>query len=326
MENKLVSIIVPVYGVEKELPRCLDSLLDQTYKNIEILLVDDGSPDQCPQICDFYGEKDQRVRVFHKKNGGLSAARNYALERVTGEYISFVDGDDWVEKDFIEILVHDLEVHHADISIIGYALAWENGKCLNQTSENVYEVLDREQAIRELFIQQKFQCMSCTKLYKKSLFDSVRFPEGKLFEDIAVSLDLFRQCSSVVVNGTSKYMYYQRANSIVNSKMNEDKLVMLEFVGKMVEYAKTQGGMYIIEAEAFYLKSALMLILQAYNSPQDGEVIRLTNILKEEIKKHKKYIFRNPYIEKRRRIVLRAILIGVSPKLINKLWKVKVSQ
>ena len=202
----------------------------------------------------------------------------------------------------------------------------ENGKYLNQTSENVYEVLDREQAIRELFIQQKFQCMSCTKLYKKSLFDSVRFPEGKLFEDIAVSLELFRQCSSVVVNGTSKYMYYQRANSIVNSKMNEDKLVMLEFVGKMVEYAKTQGGMYIIEAEAFYLKSALMLILQAYNSPQDGEVIRLTNILKEEIKKHKKYIFRNPYIEKRRRIVLRAILIGVSPKLINKLWKVKVSQ
>ena len=94
----------------------------------------------------------------------------------------------------------------------------------------------------------------------------------------------------------------------------------------MVEYAKTQGGMYIIEAEAFYLKSALMLILQAYNSPQDGEVIRLTNILKEEIKKHKKYIFRNPYIEKRRRIVLRAILIGVSPKLINKLWKAKVSQ
>lgn len=326
MENKLVSIIVPAYGVEKELPRCLDSLLNQTYKNIEILLVDDGSPDQCPQICDTYGEKDQRVRVFHKENGGLSSARNYALDRVSGDYISFVDGDDWVTKDFIEVLVHDLETNHADMSIIGYSLAWENGKYLSQTPEHVYEVLDGDQAMRELFIQQKFQCMSCTKLYKRNLFDTVRFPVGKLFEDIAVSLDLFRQCSVVAVNGRSKYMYYQRTDSIVNSKMTEKKLVMLDFVGEMVEYARSHGGTYIMEAESFYLKSALMLILQAFNSPQDEEVRRLTSVLKGEILKHKKYIFRNPYIEKRRRIVLRAILMGVSPKLINKLWKAKVSQ
>lgn len=326
MGNKLVSIIVPAYGVEKELPRCLDSLLNQTYKNIEILLVDDGSPDQCPQICDTYGEKDQRVRVFHKENGGLSSARNYALDRVSGDYISFVDGDDWVTKDFIEVLVHDLETNHADMSIIGYSLAWENGKYLSQTPEHVYEVLDGDQAMRELFIQRKFQCMSWTKLYKRELFHSVRFPDGKLFEDIAVSIDLFRQCSTIVVNGTSKYMYYQRPNSIVNSQMNENKLVMLDFVEEMVEYARKQGGIYIREAESFYLKSALMLILQAYNSPQDEEVRRLTKILKGEIQKHKKYIFRNPYIERRRKIVLRAILMGVSPRLINKLWKVKVSQ
>lgn len=118
MEKNLVSIIVPVYKVEKELSCCVDSILKQIYKNIEILLIDDGNP----VICDSYMKKDARVRVFHKENGGLSSARNYWLDRIRGKYISFIDSDDWVDNDFIEVMINSLEKEKADISIIGYKL------------------------------------------------------------------------------------------------------------------------------------------------------------------------------------------------------------
>ena len=117
-----VSIIVPIYKVEKELDRCVRSLLGQTYKNIEIILINDGSPDSCPQLCEKYARKDRRIKVVHKENGGLSSARNRGLEVAEGQYISFVDGDDWVEPDFIEALINNLKREKADISIIGYTM------------------------------------------------------------------------------------------------------------------------------------------------------------------------------------------------------------
>lgn len=326
MADNLVSVIVPVYKVEKELTRCLDSILSQTYKNLEILIVDDGSPDRCPQICDTYAKKDHRIKVFHKENGGLSSARNYAIERASGDYIAFIDSDDWVEDNFIELLLNNLLKEQADLSIVGYIFAWDSGKVQGNTIGNEYEVMNTEQAIRELFIQKKFQCMVCTKLYKKELFNQVRFPEGKLFEDIAIGLDIFKQCHKVVFDGQQKYYYFQRADSIFNSRFDKNKLSMLDFIEGMIAYSKSRGGIYDTEAEAFYLRASLMLILQAYNSMGDAETDESIKILRDQIKKHRKYIVGNPYIEIRRKIVLLAILMRVSPKLLNKLWKVKVNR
>ena len=133
-----VSIIVPIYKVEKELDRCVRSLLGQTYKNIEIILINDGSPDSCPQLCEKYARKDRRIKVVHKENGGLSSARNRGLEVAEGQYISFVDGDDWVEPDFIEALINNLKREKADISIIGYTMIWDNGNSRRFSNDDQY--------------------------------------------------------------------------------------------------------------------------------------------------------------------------------------------
>lgn len=323
--NDLISIIVPVYKVEKELPKCLDSILTQTYSKLEILLIDDGSPDRCPEICEEYARKDDRIKVFHKVNGGLSSARNYGLDRCTGEYIAFVDSDDWITPDFIETLWRNLKKENADLSIVGYALAWESGEKMPYSDEKEYLVFDKEQAIREMMIQQRFQCMVCIKLHKKELFKEVRFPEGKLFEDAAITLDIFKQCERVVFCGKPLYMYYQRAESIVNSGFGKKKLDMLKYSEGMIEYSNENNKIYDIEAHTFYLQAALMLILQAYNDPDNSDSQYAMKYIYGEIKKYKKYIFHNPYIQTRRKIVMLAILMKVSPKIINKLWKVKVN-
>lgn len=126
MESKLISVIVPVYNVEKYLSKCIDSILAQTYKNLEIILVDDGSPDNCPKICDEYAKKDNRIKVIHKENGGLSAARNVALDIAKGEYIGFVDSDDFIAEDMYEVLYNLAEKYNAEISSVSFYKVIEN--------------------------------------------------------------------------------------------------------------------------------------------------------------------------------------------------------
>lgn len=125
--DPMISVIVPIYNVEKYLARCVDSIVNQTYKNLEIILVDDGSPDRCPQVCDDYAEKDSRIKVVHKKNGGLSDARNAGMAVATGEYISFIDSDDWIETSMFELLLNNIFQYDCEISCGGIMMVWENG-------------------------------------------------------------------------------------------------------------------------------------------------------------------------------------------------------
>lgn len=323
-ENSLVSIIVPIYKVEKELDRCVQSILKQTYKNIELILVDDGSPDQCPEMCDKYAKRDKRIVTIHKKNGGLSDARNAGLDIAQGEYVAFIDSDDWVSENFIEDLIHNLKDTEADISICGYIIIDDMEKMRSYTVKKEREVLEHEDSIRELFSQKKFNCMVCTKLYKKELFDKIRFPKGKLFEDIAISLPLFERCERCVITNKKMYYYFQRQEGIVNSKFTKQKLDMLEFSHRMVDYSHKHDHKYDMEAEAFYLKAVLMLLIQAYKDIMVEDAKGATLLLKNELKKHKKYIWNNAHIEKRRQIVMYAFLYGVSAKLLVKLWKIKM--
>ncbi|MCI9078407.1 MAG: glycosyltransferase [Lachnospiraceae bacterium] len=322
--NPLVSIIVPVYKVEKELSRCMQSILRQTYENIEIILVDDGSPDKCPEMCDKYAELDDRIRVIHKENGGLSDARNVGLDNIKGEYISFIDSDDWVDKKFIEILVKNLENTDSDIAICGYRMVNDRGETRPYTINMPKEVLSKNQALHELFAQHKYGCMACTKLYRKYLFENVRFPKGKFFEDIAVSLPVFKQIKRCIIVQDMLYYYFQRENSIVNSTFSMEKLEMLEFSQCMIDYSHRHGHKYDNEAEAFYLKSVLMILLQAYKDIKIRDAKKASMFLKKELKKHKKYIWNNVYIEKRRQIVMYAFLYRVPAKLLVKLWELKM--
>ena len=181
--EKLVSIIVPVYNVEKYLSKCIDSILAQTYKNLEIILVDDGSKDNSGTICDEYSKKDKRIKIIHKPNGGISDVRNHGLKIATGDYIGFVDSDDYIAEDMFETLVSLLEKNDADISIVSF-YEYYNGKLIGVRENENVEIMNKVEAIKELLIDRKIQSYTWNKLFKKELFDGLQFPVGKNFEDI----------------------------------------------------------------------------------------------------------------------------------------------
>ncbi|MBO7550895.1 MAG: glycosyltransferase family 2 protein [Fibrobacter sp.] len=212
----LVSIIVPIYKVEPYLRRCLDSIVNQTYTNLEIILVDDGSPDDCPQICDEYAARDKRIVVIHKENGGLSDARNAGLDICKGEYISFVDSDDWVENEYILCLVENALSTNSDITIVNHDLVWDNHQLKSEPFESC--IIDDKKAFRKIILSQTIHLgISCGKLYKKRLFKDIRFPKGKIHEDDFTSYKLIYEANRICCIDRVLYHYYQRQDSITKT-------------------------------------------------------------------------------------------------------------
>ena len=200
--SKLVSIIVPVYKVEQYLKRCMDSVLNQTYKNIEIILVDDGSPDNCPALCDEYEKIDSRVRVIHKENGGLSSARNVALDSVKGDYIFFVDSDDWLALDTLEVLNEYLE---KDYDMISFQRTYLTEEKVVEKGEKNPKDMDVSQYIDASFLG-RYDFFVTTKIFKTEVFNNVRFLEGRNYEDLEVMHRLFLNMKKVV--GLDYFLYY----------------------------------------------------------------------------------------------------------------------
>lgn len=319
MKSKKVSIIVPVYKVEKFLERCVESIIKQTYQNIEIILIDDESPDECPKMCDQYEIKDNRIKVIHKKNGGLSDARNAGLDIASGEYIAFVDSDDWIESDFIETLYMNAEREKADISVVGYQLIWEDGRIRRFSRDEEYYVFDRENAIRELLKQQKFQCMVCQKMYRKQIFETIRFPVGKIYEDVAIGLSTFLKAERVVVSGKVKYNYFQRSDSIVNAKFDKRKLFFLECCNKIIDYSDSQNKLFDLEAHTFYLRALMMFTLQLYQLDEE-KYESTVKWLENEIRRCRRFIWKNPSIELKKKIVLSLICVQFPRRILVTLW------
>jgi len=215
MQNPLISIIVPIYKVEEYIKNCIDSIISQTYKNLEIILVDDGSPDNCGNICEEYSLKDKRIKVIHKKNGGLSSARNAGLDIASGEYIGFIDSDDWIEGDMYESLYNALVEHNADISVCGRYIVQGNRITTISDSEKA-EVFTRREALSELVLDEYsgMKNFAWDKLYKKELFENIRYPEGKYYEDIFTTYKLFSLSNKIVDIKSPKYYYLLREDSI----------------------------------------------------------------------------------------------------------------
>lgn len=226
-----ISVIIPVYKVEKYLKRCVESVLAQTYRDLEIILVDDGSPDRCPTLCEELAATDTRVKVIHKENGGLSSARNAGIAAASGAYIGFVDSDDYILPEMYEKLYHALCDNDADISICNYAYVDEDTGAIDEekAAEDpvVTEVLTREQAyekINQLWKYSYYYVTAWNKLYKKELFEGCLFAEGKLHEDEFIVHYLFEKCQQVAVTGDVLYMYVQRQDSITNSTVSLKRL------------------------------------------------------------------------------------------------------
>ena len=222
MQNDLplISVIIPVYKVEKYLDRCVESVVSQTYKNLEIILVDDGSPDKCPQMCDDWARKDSRIKVIHKENGGLSSARNAALDIISGDYLTFIDSDDYVRADMLEIMYSRLISDNSDMAVCNYKCFTDNGE--EEYWDNTYpvndDIIDVNEAHRRICFDEYWHyVIACCKLYKSSLFDDLRFPEGKLHEDIFTSHLVIDKCNKVSCVSDALYFYYQNDSSITHN-------------------------------------------------------------------------------------------------------------
>ena len=224
--NELISIIVPVYNVEQYLNKCVESIINQTYKNIEIILVNDGSTDNSGKLCDELKLRDDRIQVIHKQNGGLSDARNAGLKIAKGEYIGFVDSDDYIAKDMFETLYNLNKKYNSEISIVSFYEIYKDKIIGVRNSKNLQE-LNKIDAIKELLIDTNIQSYAWNKLFKKELFEGLEFPTNKNFEDIATTLLLFERANKIVLFEEPKYYYVRRDNSIVgirNYKTYKDYL------------------------------------------------------------------------------------------------------
>ena len=224
----LVSIIVPVYKVEKYLRQCLDSLVSQTYSNIEIILVDDGSPDNCGIICDEYAEKDSRIIVIHKKNEGLSAARNNGIDIAKGEYLMFVDSDDWVEPTYCERALEQAILQNAACVAFGFCTFRTNGEIISMAPLSS-RFISAEEAIA-CMVERKFPYSYVwNKIYKRSLFKDLRFPLGVIYEDNAILYLVFHLAKGVYVFNDRLYNYRRREGSLSIDKLYSEQMVRDRF-------------------------------------------------------------------------------------------------
>lgn len=216
---KLISIIVPVYNVEKYLPQCIDSLINQTYKNLEIILVDDGSTDSSGIICDNYSRIDSRIKVIHKTNGGQGSARNAALDVAKGEYIGFVDSDDWVKNDMYESLYTAIKKYDADISACGQYDVEYSRSVMMRVSDTI-QLMDTSEALKSYFTYTLLATAVWDKLYKRELWSEIRFPQV-FREDIFVTYKIIANAKKIVHIGDAKYFYRIRNNSSEHTKYSE---------------------------------------------------------------------------------------------------------
>ena len=236
----MVSIIVPVYNVKRYLPACIESVLGQTYSDWELLLVDDGSTDGSGKLCDEYADLDNRVRVFHKENGGVSSARNLALDNMTGAFCIMLDSDDLIHPSLLEDSLKIIHETQTDAVIYGYEKVDENFTLEQNQRKNEtcsIEVLSTNEVVPEILLGQKFRMMACNKLYKKELWEGIRYPLGRKYgDDTSVTYRLMSRCKKVAFTSTKYYYYRDRPNSALHTVISEDNLQLFDTYSEMLSF------------------------------------------------------------------------------------------
>lgn len=291
MEGKeLISIIIPVYNVENYLERCIQSVIKQTYSEIEIILVNDGSTDDSGDICDYYMNIDKRINVIHKNNGGLSDARNSGLDFAKGKYITFVDSDDCIRSDYIEYLYKLLRKNSAQISICQYVKFYDSEPIIIREKEKI-RVWNKEEAICNLLYQRGVEMSAWGKLYHKNLFNTIRFPKGKLHEDVAVMYRIFDLAEIVVCSSCKKYFYFQRTNSIVNVEFSPNRMDYIFFTRKCIKFISLKYPCMYNAAVSRHFSACFQLLLSA--SKNRNKPTKEIEELKSEIRKFRKLVLKD---------------------------------
>ena len=218
----LISVLVAVYNVEDFLERCLDSIIIQTYKNIEIIIIDDGSDDNSGEICEYFLSLDNRIKLLHINNKGLSYVRNLGISLAKGKYITFVDGDDYLENDYIETLYNNLIKYNADLSCCSYYRVFNDSIIPRNKSDKTY-VFNSKEAIEKSYLDKGMEVYAWNKLYKKELFNDISFPLKRKSQDRFIMYDIFNKCDKVVYETVPKYFYLQRKTSAAHNLVSINK-------------------------------------------------------------------------------------------------------
>lgn len=266
MENKehLISVIVPVYQVENTLKKCVDSILNQTYKNLEIILVDDGSPDGSGKICDEYALLDSRIKVIHKKNGGLSSARNAGLDVAIGEYVGFVDSDDWIEPTMYEELYKLLIDNCVKLANSGVFMDYDDGRTVffdvQYSGKEEIVLMEKEEALKENLLNTRITNSVCNKLFHTSIFDNLRMKEGIYFEDMEVMPKCIEKAEKVVHYNKPMYHYVQSGESILRRKYDLKHFTEVDLAFERMTDYKSNYPKLFIQAVAAYISISLNVI------------------------------------------------------------------
>ena len=312
--SPLLSVIVPVYNVEEYLGRCVDSILAQTYKHLEVILVDDGAKDSSGVICDSYAGKDSRIHVIHKENGGLSSARNAGLDVCCGEYIAFVDSDDWIEPDAYENMLRTaLEL---DVKLVcggRYDVSSRTGEKKEGLCPSKTERIPAEELVGRIFTWNQCDSSACDKLFHRSLLKNWRFPLGKVCEDVPVMYRIILETDWVATYGKPIYNYFHRHGSITTSSVSDKTFHFLQHTEVIYPYIRENHPAITAQARFLLIKSLshILLLLE-----QSEEAVRIQfaeeyRHARRELKKHAGFVLKCPYFSIKDKITVLLLNINL---------------
>lgn len=293
--NEMISVIIPVYKVKDYLPKCIESILQQTYHNLEIILVDDGSPDKCGKICDAYAKKDPRIHVIHKKNEGVASARNVGIEYASGEYISFIDSDDWITKNAFQVLYQGIKRYDADCVV---------GKCITVIDKNgvlrpkkspaqPVRCETSEEAVKHTLLSGS---AIWNRLFKRKIFKKLRFPADRVNDDEFVALRAYEKCNKIVFLNQDTYYYRIRKNSITTSRFSLRNIDYYYNSMDNLAFIKKKRPELRECAEYKYIKAMLYCYVHLKMMKPNQKANKIKKELHKNIRKNRSLALKNRYL------------------------------
>ncbi len=316
----MISVIIPIYNVEKYLTKCIESVINQTYKNLEIILVNDGSTDNSKEIIDKYSSIDSRIKVINKKNGGLSDARNVGIELAKGEYITFLDSDDWIELNMYEKLYKYIKQENADIVQCSYQKVYDE-EVNNQKNKEEVNIMSGEKSLYNLGEK---TVVVWNKIYKRELFNDIRFPKGKYHEDEFTIYKVLYKANKIVDLNLPLVYYRQREDSIMNSKFNLKRLDALEAFNERLAFYKEKNLdelQQITFAQILHFTNLFYIKIKDSDIDNKHEILK---VLRKSIKKDYILFMKNKYVTLKQKILLTIFILN--KEIFYQLYKNKVNQ
>ncbi len=322
MEKEKISVLVPVYNSEKYLTRCIESILNQTYKNIELIIVNDGSNDKSYEIIEEYKKRDNRIKALHTENKGVSYARNLGLDSASGDFLAFVDSDDYIDEDYLETLYKYLKNENADISMCNCKFIEENlNKSYTKTfGINNILVMNNEEAVENLFYYNYMRHSPWGKLYKKDIFEGCRYKINRQYEDLELTYKLFLKAKKLVYIPECKYNYLLRKGSIIHSDIKKSNIeAILLYTEEILKEIEKNHKNIVKSAEFLVAKHSLSLWYKVPNKKENKEYLKKAT---NNIKKYRKGILKNSKVNKKSKTLFYISYLGRIPyKILTKIIK-----